>query len=96
MFGLLPGSLIARAQETTPPHQYPQDAIANILADCRAETEKILPPDVVEPLCQCVIAEFQAQLSYDEYQQLVKQAETEDNDPDVLAEIGEECAVNVL
>ncbi|MDJ1184815.1 hypothetical protein [Roseofilum casamattae] len=96
MLGLLPNSLLAVAQETTTPHQYPQDAIAEILADCHTETEKILPPDVVEPLCQCVIAEFQAQLSYDEYQQLVEQAETEGDDPEVLAEIGEECAVNAI
>lgn len=89
---------LSRAQSTpTPtPYVYPEDAVNEILKNCREETETFLPPDLIEPLCECVLTEFQAQFSHSEYQKLIAEAEKKREDPLQFLEIGQQCAVQLF
>lgn len=85
---------LARAQST--PNSYPEKAVNEILDNCRQKTGQFLPADFVEPLCQCVLTEFQAQFTYADYQRIIREAEAKGEDPPQFTEIGQECAAKLI
>jgi len=85
---------LARAEST--PNLYPEKAVNEILDNCRQETETFLPPDFVEPLCQCVLTQFQDQFSYGDYQTIIRDAQEKGEDPPQFMEIGQACAAELI
>ncbi|TVQ46108.1 MAG: hypothetical protein EA365_06395 [Gloeocapsa sp. DLM2.Bin57] len=73
----IPGKVFAQESQPTP-HVYPEDFVTDYLADCRelAIAEGLLPEDA-DILCQCTIDKFQAQYSFEEYEQLSQEAKEE-------------------
>lgn len=92
-FGMLVTPL-AQAQST--PNPYPEKAVNEILDNCGKKVESFLPADFVEPLCQCVLTEFQAQFTYGDYQRIIREAEAKGEDPPQFTEIGQECAAKLI
>lgn len=80
----------AIAQETPPsePHVYPEDFVADYLEDCRqlAMAEDLTAQEA-DTLCLCTIERFQAEYSFEEYQQL---------DQETKEEIGYDCFDEIL
>lgn len=100
-FGML-ATPLTRAQSTptatpTPtPHVYPEEAANDILENCRQESGKFLPPELVEPLCECVVTEIKVEYDYEQYQTITGEAEKQGEDPPEFTEIGEQCAVELF
>ncbi|MDJ1179749.1 hypothetical protein PJF56_12825 [Roseofilum sp. BLCC_M91] len=87
---------MARAQSTSVDPVYPEQAVTDILDNCQQQTAQFLPPDLIEPLCQCVLTQFQAEFSYGDYEQLIDEAEKTGEDPPQFSQIGRKCALEQL
>ncbi|MDJ1172949.1 hypothetical protein [Roseofilum capinflatum] len=87
---------MARAQSTSADPVYPEQAVTDILDNCHQQTAQFLPPDFIEPLCQCVLTRFQAEFSYTDYEHLIDEAEKTGEDPPQFSQIGRKCALEQL
>ncbi len=86
----------ATIAEAQTPYVYPQEAINNILTECRQDTEQIFPPDQAKLICECVLDKMRAQFSYSQYEKIIAKGRQEGKNPPEFTALGEECFVQLF
>lgn len=69
----------------------------NYKLDCLKRSQKEgLPKDAAESVCNCTINEFKKRYNLQQFQNLTRQAETNQSIAEKLREVGETCFDNIL
>ncbi len=73
-------------------NKYPQTFVTNYMKNCipRASAENLSAEEAAK-LCQCTLKEFQKRYSFEEYQKITQQADTNPEAGDKLVDVGAYC-----